>query len=182
VGDSSPLLNIQDILDKLGRAKYFSALDCASGYWQVSLAEEDKVKTAFSTPTCHCEYLRMPVGLKSAHSTFQRLMNHVLMGLIGIRCFVYLYDVIMFGETLQEHHKRLREVLDKLRQNNLKIEPEKCEFLKTELNYLGHVVTDEGIKSDPQKVKAINDFPTPKNTTDVKLFFVLAGYYRKFIP
>jgi len=110
VGDSFPIPNIQDILDKLRRARYFSALDCASGYWQVPLAEEDRLKTAFSTPTCHYEYLRMPFGLKSAPSTFQRLMNNVLMGLIGTRCFVYLDDVIIFGETLQEHQARLRGV------------------------------------------------------------------------
>jgi hypothetical protein len=182
VGDSFPIPNIQDILDKLGRARYFSALDCASGYWQVPLAEEDRPKTAFSTPICHYEYLRMPFGLKSAPSTFQRLMNNVLMGLIGTRCFVYLDDVIIFGETLQEHHIRLREVLDKLRQYNLKIEPDKCEFLKTELNYLGHVVTGEGVKPDPHKVQAIKEFPIPKTKTDVKSFLGLAGYYRKFIP
>jgi hypothetical protein len=139
VGDSFPSPSIQDILDKLRRARYFSALYCASGYWQVPLAEEDSVKTAFSTTTCHYEYLRMPFGSKSALSTFQRLMNRVLLGLIGTRCFVYL-DII-FGETLQEHHERLRKIFVKLRQFNLKIEPDKCEFLKTELNYPGHVVT-----------------------------------------
>ena len=91
-----------------------------SGYWQVPLAEEDRAKTAFITPTGHCEYLRMPFGLKSAPSTFQRLMNCVFMGLIGSRCFVYLDDVIIFGETLHEHHARLREVFEKLRHFNLK--------------------------------------------------------------
>jgi hypothetical protein len=118
VGDSFPLPNIQDILDKLGRARYFSAIDCACGYWQVPLAGEDRIKTAFSTPTAHYEYLRMPFSLKSAPSTFQRLMNKVLMGLLGTRCFVYLDDVIIFGESFQEHNARLREVFDKLRQFN----------------------------------------------------------------
>jgi len=109
-------------------------------------------------------------------------MNSVFMGLIGTRCFVYLDDVIIFGETLQEHHTRLCEVFQKLRQFNLRIEPDKCEFFKTELNYLGHVVTSEGVKPDPEKVKAIKNFPIPKNTTDVKSFLGLKGYYRKFIP
>jgi len=177
-----PLPNIQDILDKLGRARYFSTLDCASGYWQVPLAEEDRTKTAFSTPTGHYEYFRMPFGLKSAPSTFQRLMNSVFMGLIGTRGFVYSHDVIIFGETLQEHHTRLREVFQKLRHFNLKNEPGKCEFLKTELNYLGYVVTSEGVKPDPEKVKAIKNFPIPKNKTDVKSFLGLTGYYCKFIP
>ena len=93
VGDSFPLSIIQDILDELGRAQYFSALDCASGYGQVPLAEEDRAKTAFSTTTGHYAYLRMPFGLRLAPSTFQRLMNSVFLGLIGSRCFVYLDDV-----------------------------------------------------------------------------------------
>ena len=110
----SPCQKSSKILDKLGRAQYFSPLDCSSGYWQVPMAEEDRAKTAFSTPTGHYEFLRMPFGLKSAPSTFQRLMNSVLKGLIGIRCFVYLDDVIVFGETLQEHNSRLREVFGKV--------------------------------------------------------------------
>ena len=97
------------------------------------------------------------------------------MGLIRSRCLVYLDDVTIFGETLHEHHARLRADFEKLRQFNLKIEPDKCEFLKTELNYLGHVVTSEGVKPDLQKVKAIKNFPVPKNITDVKSFLWLAG-------
>ena len=154
VGDSFPLPNIQDIFDKLGRARYFSALDCASGYWQVPLSEKDRLKTAFITSQCHYEYLRMPFGLKSAPSTFQRLMNNVLMGLIGTRRFVCLDDIIIFGETLEEHNDRLKEIFERLRQFILKTEPDKCEFLKTELTYLGHIVTSEGVKPDPQKMKA----------------------------
>jgi hypothetical protein len=182
VGDSFPIPNIQDILDRLGRARYFSALDCASGYYQVPVAEEDRVKTAFSTATSHFEFLKMLFGLKSAPSTFQRLMNRVFLGLIGTRCFVYLDDIVLFAETLQEHNERLREVFERLRQFNLKIEPDKCEFLKTEISYLGHIVTGEGVRPDPNKVRAIKDFPIPKNATDVKSFLGLAGYYRKFIP
>jgi hypothetical protein len=135
-------------LYKLGRARYFSALDCASDYWQVPSAEEDRPNTPFSTPTCHYEYLKMPFGLKSATSTFQRRINTELIGLIGTRYFVYLDDVIIFGQTLQEHTTRLRIVFEKLRQYNLKIEPHKCELLKTELNYLEHVVTGKDVKPD----------------------------------
>lgn len=102
------LRNIQDILDKLGSSRCFSALDCASWYWQVPLAEEDRVKTAFDSLKGDYEYLRMPFGLKSAPSPFQRLMYSVFMGLIGTRCFVYLDDVIIFVETLREHHESLR--------------------------------------------------------------------------
>jgi len=121
VGDFYPLPNIQEILDKLSRARYFSALNCASGYWQVPLADEDRAKTAFSTATGHYVYLRMPFGLKSAPSIFERLINQVFVGLLGTRCFVYLDDLILYGETLQEHNARLREILERLRQFNLKI-------------------------------------------------------------
>jgi hypothetical protein len=106
-------------------------------------------------------------------------MSRVFLGLLGARCFVYLDDIIFIGQTLQEHNERLREIFDRLKQFNLKIEPDKCEFLKTELRYL---VTSEGVKPDPNKVRAINDIPIPKNVTDVKSFLGLAGYYRKFNP
>jgi hypothetical protein len=130
VGDSYPLPNIQDILDKLGRARYFTVLDCASGYLQVPVAPEDRCKTAFSTSDGHFEYKRMPFGLKSAPSTFQRMMNNILSELIGNRCLVYMDDILVMGETLKEHNLKLRDVFQRLREHNLKIEPDKCEFLK----------------------------------------------------
>jgi hypothetical protein len=128
VGDSYPLPNIQDILDKLGRARYFTALDCASGYLQVPIAEEDRCKTAFSTADGHFEYKRMPFGLKSAPSTFQRMMNNVLSELIGNRCLVYMDDILIIGEILTEHNSKLRAVFQKLHEFNLKIEPVSVNF------------------------------------------------------
>ncbi|PNF41072.1 hypothetical protein B7P43_G06245 [Cryptotermes secundus] len=181
VGDCYPLPNIQDILDKLGRARYFTTLDCASGYLQVPIAEEDRHKTAFSTANGHFEFKRMPFGLKSAPSTFQRMMNDVLSEVIGTRCLVYMDDILIIGETLREHNSKLREVLQKLREYNLKIEPDICEFLKKELNYLGHIVTPEGVRPDEGKIKAVVEFPIPKTQKDIKSFLGLAGYYRKFI-
>jgi hypothetical protein len=127
----------------------------------VPLAHEDRAKTAFSTATGHYEYLRMSFGVKSAPNTFQRLMNQVFMGLLGTKRFVYLDDLILFGESLQEHHEKLRYILERLSQFNLKLR---------QLSYLGHVVTNEGVKPDPQKIKAIKEIPTPRNTKDVKTF------------
>jgi hypothetical protein len=118
----------------------------------------------------------MPFGLKAAPSTFQRMMNSVLSELIGNRCLVYVIDILVLGETLNEHNCKLRDVFDKLREFNLKVEPDKCEFLKEELNYLGHVVTADGVKPDKEKVAAVNDFPTPRSEKDVKSFLGLAGY------
>jgi hypothetical protein len=181
IGDSFPLPNIQDILDKVGRARYFSALDCASGFHQIPIREEDKRKTAFSTPTGHFEYLRMPFGLKAAPATFQRMMNSVLRDSIGDRCFVYMDDVLILGETLQEHHAKLREDFEQFRRFNVKIEPDKCEFLRPELAYLGHIISKEGVKPDPKKIEAVVQFPVPKREKDIKAFLGLTGYYRKFI-
>ncbi|PNF31840.1 hypothetical protein B7P43_G08901 [Cryptotermes secundus] len=182
IGDTFPLPNIQDILDKVGRARYFSALDCASGFHQIPLKKEDRCKTAFSTPSGHFEYLRMPFGLKAAPATFQRMMNSILRDSIGDRCFVYVDDVLILGETLPEHHAKLREVFEQFRKFNVKIEPDKCEFLRPELTYLGHVISKEGVKPDPKKIEAVVRFPAPEKQKDVKAFLGLTGYYRKFIP
>jgi hypothetical protein len=124
----------------------------------------------------------MPFGLKAAPATFQTLMNSVLSGLIRFRCLVYLDDIILFGETTEEHNEKLRDVFDRLRQCNLKLQPDKCEFLKTELNSLGHIVTEHGVKPDPKKTEAVVQFPAPITPTEVKSFFGLTGYRRRFIP
>ncbi|MCI0564136.1 MAG: reverse transcriptase domain-containing protein, partial [Nitrososphaera sp.] len=181
VGDSFPLPNITEILDQLGKAKYFSTLDLASGFHQIPMEEEDKCKTAFSTPHGHYEHNRMPFGLKNAPATFQRLMNTVLTGIQGLRCYVYLDDIVIHAPSLQEHNKRLEEVLERLRHNSLKLQPDKCEFLRKEVNFLGHVITSDGIKADPEKIRAVKQFPIPKAVKDVQAFLGLAGYYRRFI-
>ena len=181
IGDSFPLPNITDILDQLGNAKYFTTLDLASGYHQIPMAKKDKQKTAFSTPYGHYEFNRMPFGLKNAPATFQRLMNSVLTGIQGLKCLVYLDDIVIYGSSLQDHNKRLKEVLQRLRENNLKLQPDKCEFLRKEVIYLGHIISENGISPDPSKLTAIKDFPTPKKIKDIQSFIGLAGYYRKFI-
>jgi len=181
IGDSFPLPNITDILDQLGNAKYFSTLDLASGYHQIPMQEEHKRKTAFSTPYGHFEFNRMPFGLKNAPATFQRLMNSVLTGIQGLRCLVYLDDIVIYGPNLREHNKRLIEVFGRLRKHNLKLQPDKCEFLRKEVIYLGHIITKDGIRPDPSKLYAVKEFPMPKTVKDVQSFLGLAGYYRKFI-
>jgi len=181
IGDSFPLPNITEILDQLGNAKYFTTLDLASGYHQIPMAEKDKQKTAFSTPYGHYEFNRMPFGLKNAPATFQRLMNSVLTGMQGLKCLVYLDDIVIYGASLEDHNKRLEEVLQRLRENNLKLQPDKCEFLRKETIYLGHIISENGISPDPSKLTAIKEFPTPKKVKDIQSFIGLAGYYRKFI-
>ncbi|CAH2089856.1 unnamed protein product [Euphydryas editha] len=123
----------------------------------------------------------MPFGLKNAPSTFQRLMNTVLSGLQGLHCYIYLDDCILYSADLSSHIDKLKLVLERFRQHNLKLQPDKCEFLRREVTYLGHVITDKGVSPNPEKVRAIESLPAPKNPKDVKSFLGLVGYYRRFI-
>lgn len=182
IGDSYPLPNITHILDQLGASSYFSVLDLASGFHQIPIKAEDKSKTAFSTPNGHYEFSRMPFGLRNAPAAFQRLMDVVLTGIQGIRCFVYLDDIVVYASSLQDHAERLSSVLSQLQKANLKIQPDKCEFLRKEVAYLGHVISDGGVKPDPKKIEVLQSYPIPKGPTDIKPFLGLVGYYRRFIP
>lgn len=181
IGNSYPLPLIDALLDKLGRSQYFSTLDLASGFHQIQIAEKDIPKTAFNTENGHYEFLRMGFGLKGAPATFQRIMDSILRGIQNETCLVYLDDIIIFSTSLQEHITRLKEVFSRLRDANLKLQLDKCEFLRKEVTYLGHVITPEGVKPNPEKIKAIKKYPIPKNTTQLKGFLGLLGYYRKFI-
>lgn len=181
IDDKFPIPNIEDILDKLGRAMYFTTLDLAKGFYQIEVAEEDVKKTAFSTDSGHYEFVRMPFGLKNAPATFQRLMNAVLKDYIGKICYVYLDDIIIFSTSKEEHFDSLRKILKRLQDANLKIQLDKSEFLKQETEFLGHIVTTSGIKPNPLKTEAIHKFPIPKTPKQIKSFLGLVGFYRKFI-
>jgi hypothetical protein len=151
------------------------------GYHQIELEEKDREKTAFSTKQGHWEYRRLPFGLKTAPATFQRMVNSVLSGLTGSRCFVFLDDIVLYARSLVEHETKLREILARLRKFNLKLQPEKCEFLRKEVTYLGHVIAEDGVKPDPTKIRVIENFPTPANEKKLRTFLGMASYYRKFI-
>ena len=178
---SFPLPSIESILDQLGHSKYFTTLDLASGFHQILMHENDIPKTAFSTPTGHYEYIRMPFGLKNAPSTFQRLMNTALTGLHGFQCFVYLDDIVIFASTIEEHYKKLKNIFDRLRSNKLLLQPDKCEFMRTEVAYLGHVISEKGVSPNPNKIISIKDYPKPNTPKQIKQFLDLIGYYRRFI-
>ena len=179
--DAYPLPVIDDILDHLGKAKFFSAFDLSSGFHQIPMEPESKKYTAFSTPEGHFEYNRMPFGLKNAPATFQRMMDTALRGLIGKHCFVYLDDIVIYGKTYQEHNENLQILFERLRQVGLKLQPDKCEYIRPELEYLGHLITKDGVKPNPKKISAVQNFKQPTNVTEVKSFLGLVGYYRKFI-
>jgi len=151
VGDAHPLLDITEILDQLGQSKYFTYLDMAMGYHQIELERGEGPKTAFSTKQGHWEYLRLPFGLKRAPATFQKMMNSVLSGLTGTHCFVYLDNIVLYARSLAENDVKLREVLDRLRKYKLKLQPENCQFLRKEVSYSGHVITENGVRPDPTR-------------------------------
>ena len=179
--DAYPLPRIDDTLNALGGAKYFTTLDLQSGYWQVGLEEKSKEVTAFTTSKGHWEFNVLPFGLTNAPATFQRLMDLVLTGLHWSECLVYLDDIIIFGRTFDEHLSRLRTVLERLNQAGLTLKPSKCQWARNEVIYLGHLIDGTGIRPDPAKCKAVKDFPIPKSKTDVRAFLGLASYYRRFI-
>ncbi|KMQ83421.1 enzymatic polyprotein endonuclease reverse, partial [Lasius niger] len=181
IGDAYPLPNINEILDQLGSAKYFSIFDLAQGFHQIPMDEKDTPKTAFTTPYGHYEYLRMPFGLKNAPATFQRVMDNVLTGLQGIELFVYLDDIVVYARSLEEHKIKISRLMDRLRNANLLLQPEKCQFLRHEVAYLGHIIGSDGVRPDPDKIKAVKNFPILKSPKAIKQFLGLTGYYRRFI-
>lgn len=181
ISDRYPIPNITDILDKLGRSMYFSTLDLASGFHQIEVDERDISKTAFSVENGHYEFVRMPFGLKNAPSTFQRVMDNILREHLGIRCLVYMDDIIVFSTSLQEHIINLSKIFETLRKYNMKIQLDKSEFLRKEVAFLGHVVTADGVRTNPDKIETIKNWPLPKNEKDLRAFLGVLGYYRKFI-
>ena len=181
VKDHYPIPKIEDIFLTLGGNKYFSSLDLQSGYWQVAMNPDDIPKTAFATWNGLYEFLVLPFGLCNAPSTFERLMEKVLQGLLWKFCFVYLDDILIASPTFAQHLMHLEAVFGRLRRAGLKLKLRKCDFLKQELLFLGHRVSQHGISVDTSKVEKVRNYPVPTDVSQVKCFLGLAGYYRKFI-
>lgn len=176
-----PLPRIDDLLDQLRGAKVFSSLDLQSGYHQIRITEEDVPKTAFRTPFGHYQFKVLCFGLTNAPATFQHAMNSAFRGLLGKFVLVYLDDILVFSKNEQEHVEHLRQVLDILRQQKYYAKMSKCEFMKAEVPFLGHLVSAAGVRVDPRKVEAIRDWPTPTTVTQVRSFLGLANYFRRFM-
>ena len=180
--DVYPLPRIDDILDTLGKSRYFTTLDLRSGFWQRAMDPATREKSVFVTHKGLHEFVRMPFGLCNAPATFQRLMQIVLAGIEWKFCFVYLDDILICSETFEEHLQHLSAVLERLHKANLTLKPKKCFFLQRVVVYLGHVISQNGVSPDPEKTSKVKQFPVPKDVSSVRQFLGLASYYRRFVP
>ena len=179
--DPQPIPLIQDILDGLGKAKYFSCIDLMAGYMQVKLHPDSAKYSAFVTKNGLFEYRRLPFGLKNSMATFQRLLNYTLKGLIYKTCFCYVDDICTFSNTMDEHIERLAEIFDRLEQEGLKIRYDKCHWFQESITFVGFNVSKDGLSPDPKKVEVVRNYPTPKSAKQVKSFLGLMSYFRRLI-
>jgi hypothetical protein len=179
--DSFPLPRIEESLTGLHQAEWYSTLDLASGYWQVGVAPPDQEKTAFVTPLGLYEFSRMPFGLCNAPATFQRLMQRCLGDKVHDHLLIYLDDVIIYSPDFETHLRHLEQVFERLQSHGLKLQPKKCQFFQRQVLYLGHVVSGQGVATDQEKTRAVQDWPVPTTVKQVRSFLGFVGYYRRFI-
>uniref|UniRef100_A0A8C6P9U8 ribonuclease H n=1 Tax=Nothobranchius furzeri TaxID=105023 RepID=A0A8C6P9U8_NOTFU len=179
--DSYPLQRIDEALDHVCGSSRFSSLDLCSGYWQVELAPKARPKTTFTIGQGLWQFRVMPFGLCNAPATFERLMERVLVIVPRSRCVVYLDDLLVHGGDFDSALSHLSEVFSAIRRAGLRLNPAKCRLLTRETTFLGHVISAQGIVTDPAKVAAVRDWPTPSNVKELWSFLGLASYYRRFI-
>lgn len=183
IKNAYPLPKVDELLDQLHGACVFSKIDLRSGYHQIPVAGEDVMKTAFRTPYGLFEYLVLPFGLCNAPGTFMSAMNDLLRPFIGPKGFVvvYLDDILVYSKSREEHKHHLDQVLSKLRDAKYFAKKEKCELFRSETEFLGHVVSGDGLKMDDKKVQAIKDWCVPSSVKELRSFLGLANFYRRFI-
>ena len=181
IKDSYPLPRIDETLDMLSGSHYFSTLDLRSGFWQIPVDEQSRPLTAFTSYQGLYQFKRLPFGLCNSPATFQRVMELVLRGLQWDTCLIYIDDVVIHSPSFETHIQRLRDVLDRLRNANLKLKPEKCLFMHKTVKFLGHIISANGIAPTFEKTELVKSFPAPTNPKQIKQFLGLAGYYRRFI-
>lgn len=180
IPDRFPMGLIADILDRVNGSKYYTKFDLHQGFFQISISPSDRCKTAFSYSGGHYEFNRVPFGLRSGPSVFNRLMTFVLRDLVekGI-CFVYMDDIIILGHTESKHFKNIKLVLDTLRLNNLRLKPSKCVFMARKMIYLGYEISEAGVSPDPEKVRVLKDFKVKRTVTGIRAFLGSLSYYRR---
>lgn len=181
IADKYPIPEINEVLAQLGDNKVFSVLDLKSGFHQIPLKNSDIEKTAFSVNNGKYEFTRLPFGLKNAPSIFQRALDDILREHIGKICFIYIDDIIIFSKDNETHAKNLDIIFKTLQEANIKCQLDKCEFFKNKVEFLGFVISDKGVETNPKKIEAIAKYPLPKTLKHLRSFLGLAGYYRRFI-
>ena len=182
IKDNYSLPRLDDSIENLSGATYFSSLDLRQGYWQLPVAPESRQYTAFTTHEGLFHFKRLPFGLCNAPATFQRLMDLLMRGLKYNTVICYLDDLVVFSKSFSEHLTRLETVFLRLQKANLKLKTNKCFFAKQSIKFLGHIISQEGIKPSPGKIEVIEQIRPPKNQKNIKQFLGMAGFYRKFIP
>ena len=180
--DAYPLPRVDDSLDSLGGSQWFTTLDLTAGYWQITMDQDAKEKSAFVTKSGLWMWKVLPFGLTSAPSTFERLMETVMRGLQWETLLIYLDDIIVFSKDVETHIQRLDVVFQRLQGAGLKLKPAKCNFFGKEVEYLGHIVSGAGIATDPKKIAAVKEWPRPCSIPEVRAFIGTCSYYRRFIP
>ena len=181
IKDSFPLIRIDDALDALGGSKYFATLDLQSGFWQIMLEEDSMPYTAFITADNLYEFERLPFGLCNSPATFCRAMMKCLKGLVWTECLLYIDDIVIYAPSFDVYLERISHVLTRLRQANLKVKPKKCVFGMPKIKFLGHIVSDSGVATDPVKCMAVRNFPVPKCLKSLRSFLGMTNYYSKFV-
>lgn len=181
IPDQYTVPRIEDALHSLSGSRWFTVLDLRSGYYQIPMSDADKEKTVFICPVGFYEFERMPQGICGAPATFQRVMERTVGDMNFLEVLVYLDDLIIFGQTLEEHEERLLKVLDRLRDEGLKISLDKCQFGRTSVNYVGHIVSKDGISTDPSKIEAVVSWPKPQTVTELRSFLGFCEYYSRFV-
>jgi hypothetical protein len=176
-----PLPRVDELLDRLQGAKWFSKIDLRSGYHQVRISEGDIEKTAFRTRYGHYEFLVLPFGLTNAPATFMRLINDILNPHLDHFVIAFIDDILIYSKTKEEHEQHIRQVLEILRQHKLYAKGSKSEFYKQQVSFLGYEIGVDGIRMEKEKVKAVCEWPAPKNVQEVMEFEGFAGFYRHFI-
>lgn len=176
-----PMPIVEEILDELAGSKFFTKLDMKSGYHQIRMLPSDEYKTAFKTHQGHYQFKVMPFGLSNAPATFQCIMNQLLQPYLRKFVLVFLDDILIYSTTKEQHAQHLRKVFEILRANQLYLKATKCSFAQTSLEYLGHIISDQGVATDPTKISVMLHWPTPTNMTELRAFLGLTGYYRRFV-
>ncbi|CAI7810412.1 unnamed protein product [Closterium sp. NIES-53] len=182
VKNKYPIPRIDDLLDQLRGATVFSKLDLRSGYWQIKMADNSIHKTAFRTRYGSYEYLVMPFGLCNAPATFQAEMNHILWPLLDENVVVYLDDILIYSKNMKEHVEHLRKVFEILRKNKFYVKLSKSDFTLKKVQFLGHMVSAEGVHVDPRKIEAVKKWKVPENMKELQQFLGFTNHYNRFVP